>query len=85
LRRLNPWFVLPVAIAGVAGALIGRNVARVSCAPVDPDAVCDTGASEIVFAIVGAVAAVLGVGIVVMLVITSLAEWRKTSSRRREP
>ena len=46
MRRLNPWFVVPVAIAGIAGALIGRNVARVSCVAVDEEAVCDPGTSD---------------------------------------
>ena len=79
MRRLNPWFVVPVAIAGVAGALIGRNVARVSCVAVDEEAVCDPGTSEVVLAIIGAVVAVVGVGVVVGLVILSLAEWQRTS------
>ena len=79
MRRLNPWFVVPVAVAGVAGALIGRNVARVSWFPLEEEAVCDPGATEVVFAIIGAVAAVIGVGVVVALVILSLAEWRRTS------
>lgn len=78
MKRLNPWFVVPVLVAGIAGALIGRNVARVACAPVSDDATCDPGTSEIVLAVIGAVVAIVGVGVVVALVILSLAEWRRT-------
>jgi hypothetical protein len=77
--RLNPWFAIPVVAAGVAGALIGRDIARVNCAPVDPEAVCDSGASEVILAVVGAVVAMVGVAVVIVLVIRSLAEWRESN------
>jgi hypothetical protein len=79
--RLNPWFAFPVVAAGVAGALIGRDIARVNCAPVDPETVCDSGTSEVVFAIAGAILAMVGVAVVIVLVIRSLAEWRETNDR----
>ncbi len=76
MRRLNPWFITPVLVAAAAGALIGRNVARVSCAPVATDATCSGGGNQVAFAIIGAIVAAIGVAIVVALVIRSLAEWR---------
>lgn len=78
--KLNPWFAFPVIAAGIAGALIGHNIAKVACAPIDPGAVCDPGSSAVVLAIGGAVASMIGVGIVIVLVIRSLAEWRQTKS-----
>ncbi|MDH3731527.1 MAG: hypothetical protein OES13_10475 [Acidimicrobiia bacterium] len=79
--RLNPWFAIPVIAAGVAGALIGRNIARVTCTPLEAETICDPGSSEVVLAVIGAVAAMIGVGVVIVLVIRSLAEWRATSRR----
>ena len=79
--RLNPWFAIPVAAAGVAGYLIGGNVARVACAPVEPGTTCDPGGWEIVFGVIGAMVSVIGVAIVLVLVIRSLAEWREQSHR----
>ncbi len=79
--RLNPWFAIPVIAAGIAGALIGHNIAKVACAPVEPDAVCDPGSSAVVLAIGGAVVSMIGVGVVIVLVIRSLAEWRETSRK----
>ena len=79
--RLNPWFAFPVLAAGAAGALIGRNIARVNCAPVDPEAVCDSGTSEVILAIVAAIVAMAGVAVVIVLVISSLAEWRASNDR----
>jgi hypothetical protein len=82
MKRINPWFIVWVAAAGVAGALIGRNVARVSCVPVEQGAAgCDPGATEVVLAVIGAIVAMVGVGIVVALVMASLAEWRRTGRR----
>jgi len=80
--RVNPWFAFPVIAAGVAGALIGRSVAEITCTPVDVDTACD--APEVLFAIVGAVVAVVGVAIVSVLVIRSLAEWRALAKRADE-
>ncbi len=76
-RYPNPWFFLPVVAAGVAGALIGRNFARVACLPVEADAVAaGCGGRELLWAVLGALGAAVGVAVVIVLAIRSLAEWR---------
>ncbi len=88
MRRLpNPWFLLPVLGAAALGALLGREVARVTCS-FGADAV-ETGRQgcpgfEVVAAIGGAIVAAVGVAVVVTLAIRSLAEWRETRAAEAE-
>lgn len=81
MRRLpTPWFLIPVLAAGVLGAVLGREVARVTCS-------FGSGATEgaqgcpsfeWTAAIIGALVAAAGVAVVVNLALRSLAEWRET-------
>ena len=82
-RRLpNPWVAVPVLIAAAVGWFVGSSVARVTCRPDS----C-TG-DEIVWGTVGALVGFVGVLIVSVLVVRSLAEWAALSAdekaRRQE-
>lgn len=77
-RYPNPWFVVPVLAAAAAGALIGRNFARVSCVSTEADGPSgDCLGREIAFGIAGGIIAFIGVAVVAVLVIRSLREWRE--------
>lgn len=82
----NPWFVIPVLLATAAGALIGRNFARVSCLPSVSELAPVEGCTgrEIVFATVGGLIAFIGVAVVSVLVIRSFREWREYQDAERE-
>lgn len=84
-RYPNPWFVVPVLIATVAGVLIGRNFARVSCLPNALESLPAEGCvgREIAFAVVGGFVAFFGVAVVSVLVIRSLREWREYEAGER--
>ncbi len=77
----NPWVAVPVLIAAAVGWFVGSSVARVSCRP----GTC-TG-DEILWGTVGALVGFVGVLIVSVLVVRSLAEWAALSAeekRKRE-
>jgi hypothetical protein len=74
-RLPNPWIILPVAIAGLAGAAVGFLVTDASCTPNG----CAAAAS-VVATIVG-IGTAVGVGIVVVLALKSLSEWRTHADR----
>ncbi len=81
MRRLpTPWFLVPVLVAGVLGAVLGREVARVTCSfgtgLLEPDPPRCPG-FEIAAAVIGAIVAIAGVAVVVNLALRSLAEWRE--------
>lgn len=69
--RPNPWFVVPVALAALAGGAVGFFVTDASCAP------DSCGAAAAAVAVGVALAAAAGVGVVVVLAVRSLAEWRE--------
>lgn len=76
MRRLpNPWVSIPVVVAAIAGGIIGYLVTDASCAPGS----CAATAS--VVAILGALATGVGVGVVAILALKSLAEWREHAER----
>lgn len=85
LRRLpNPWIAVPVLVATAVGWFIGRSVARLSCTS------GDCGTDELVWGLGGAVVGFVGVLVVSILVVRSLAEWatmgRQAGDRRpRKP
>jgi hypothetical protein len=88
VRRPSLWFVIPTVAAAIIGAVVGWRVAYVSCS-VDPDAVAEGTrgclGTEIAFGTLGAVVAFLGVGVVMVLAIRSLAEWREAAEQGRPP
>jgi len=68
--RPNPWVVLPVLLATIAGGAVGYFVTDASCAP------ASCGVAAVAVALGVALAAAAGVGVVVVLAVRSLAEWR---------
>jgi len=83
-RWPNPWILVPSVIAAVIGGLVGRRVAYVSCS-VDPDQVAagteGCAGLEVAFAVIGAAVAFVGVAVVMVLAVRSLAEWREAQAR----
>ncbi len=83
MRRLpNPWFLVPSLLAGVAGAVLGREVARVTCTFGSTATGCP--GFEVAGAIIGGITAFLGVAVVVNLALRSIAEWRESSAAQAE-
>lgn len=79
MRIPNPWVLFPVALAAAVGGVIGWMVATVSCRP-DGCAV-----TAWIVAVAAAVIAGFGMGVVVVLAVRSLDEWREARSAGREP
>ncbi|MCJ7726915.1 MAG: hypothetical protein MUP76_11090 [Acidimicrobiia bacterium] len=79
MTRPNPWITSPVLIATIGGAVIGFQVTRVSCAP----GACLPAAIGV--GLVAALAALFGVGTVMVLAVRSIAEWRDQQSRGGPP
>lgn len=76
MRRIpNPWVVLPVTIAAIAGGFVGFFVTDASCGPDS----CTLAA--LLVAVGVALAAAAGVGVVVVLALRSLAEWKEHEER----
>ena len=78
-RRLpNPWVAVPSLLAAAIGWFVGSSVASVSCRPDS----C-TG-DEILWGSVGAMIGFVGVLIVAVLVVRSLAEWAALSAQEKQ-
>jgi len=78
-RRLpNPWVAIPVLVAAGVGWFVGSSVARVSCRPDS----C-TG-DEILWGSVGALIGFVGVLVVAVLAVRSLAEWSALSAQEKQ-
>ena len=76
-RYPNPWVALPVLVATAVGWFIGARVARVTCG----SASCTS--DQVVWGVVGATVGFVGVLIVSILVVRSLAEWAELSEDQR--
>ena len=74
-RLPNPWVALPVAIAAIAGGAVGYFVTDASCTPDS----CTVAAVSV--ALVVGIGSAVGVGIVVVLALKSLSEWREHADR----
>ena len=75
-RMPNPWIAIPVLIAAIGGAAVGFFVTDASCAP---------GACSVAASLAGALGAIVaggGVGVIAVLALKSLDEFR--SHRERE-
>ena len=76
MRRLpNPWVIVPVTLAAIAGGVVGYFVTDASCAP-DSCAI-----ASVSVALVIAIGSAVGVGVVVVLALKSLSEWREHADR----
>ncbi|MDH3538781.1 MAG: hypothetical protein OEP52_02200 [Acidimicrobiia bacterium] len=73
----NPWVAIPVLVAAGVGWFVGSSVARVSCRP--ESCISD----EIVWGTVGALVGFVGVLILSVLVVRSLAEWAALSASEK--
>ena len=60
-----------VVLAGLFGATIGYGIVDVSCTG-------DCGAATASGAVVGAMSAAIGVGVIAVLVLRAMAEWKRT-------
>jgi len=76
MRRPSPWIVVPVALATLAGGVLGALITRVSCAP------DDCVVASIGIGVLSAAGAFFGVGVVVVLAVRSIAEWQRISDRQ---
>lgn len=73
------WTVGASALAAVIGGLLGWSVTVVGCRPDS----CFVSAGLV--ALIGAAVAAAGVGLVMVLVVRSLDEWRDADDSGREP
>jgi len=74
-RMPNAWIAIPVVIAAIAGGAVGFFITDASCVP---------GSCPVAASIVGLVTAVgtgIGVGVVAVLAIKSITEWRQHAER----
>ena len=74
-RRPNFWVTVPIAVAALAGGVIGYFVTDASCAP----ETCTFAAVSVALAV--GIGAAIGVGVVVVLVLKSLSEWQEHAAR----
>ena len=79
MRRLNPWVLWPTVAAGLIGGVIGWTVTAISCQPNS----CVVAASTVT--VLAALFSALGVGVVVVLAVRSLAEWREAADAGLPP
>jgi hypothetical protein len=77
-RYPNPWIAVPSLLLGLLAGALGWVVTDVSCRQPDPQGVvspCNGWAAF--FAIVSFLAVTIGVALLLVLVFSSLAEWRE--------
>jgi hypothetical protein len=70
-RLPNPWILVPVVLAAVAGGVVGGLVTEVSCRP------GSCVPLSVGVGIVSALAAAAGTVTIVVLALRSIAEWRE--------
>ena len=63
-----------VVVAGALGGIIGYGIVAVST---------DSGAAQFVGALVGALVGAIGVGVVAVLVLRAMAEWKRQPRQPR--
>ncbi len=79
MRRLNPWVAVPSLGAGLLGGILGWVVTDVSCRPEG----CLVWAALI--AVAAFLVVTLGMAVVMVLVLRSLAEHREATARGERP
>jgi uncharacterized membrane protein len=77
MRRVNPWVAIPVVLAAAGGGVAGALITHLSCSPGS----CLPAA--IAVGILSAAAGFLGVGVVVVLALRSMDEWRAAQASDR--
>lgn len=77
-RRPNPWIAIPSFLSGLLAAGLGYAVTDVSCRQPDISGLAGSCPGwAILAAMLSFVAVTIGVGLVLVLVFRSLAEWRE--------
>lgn len=77
-RKPNPWIAVPSLALGILAAFLGYTVTDVSCRQPDITGLTSNCLGwAIVVGAVSFVAVVIGVGLVLVLVYRSLAEWKE--------
>lgn len=77
-RKPNPWIAIPSLALGTLAAVLGYVVTDVSCRQPDITGLTSTCVGwAIVIGAVSFVAVTIGVGLVLVLVYRSLAEWKE--------
>jgi hypothetical protein len=79
MRLPNPWVAIPVVLGLVGGGVIGGVITQLSCAPGS----CLGAAVGI--GVVSALVVAAGIGVVVVLALRSIAEWRDTTDISASP
>jgi hypothetical protein len=78
MRRFpNPWVTIPALIAGAAGWFVGSRVAGLSCGA------GSCVGQEVLWGTIGALVGFVGVLVVAVLAVRSLAEWAALSEAER--
>jgi len=67
-----------VIVAGVFGGIIGFGLADIGCSG-------DCASARLVGTLIGAVAGAIGVGVVAVLVLRAMAEWKRNPTPRSGP
>jgi len=82
-RRPNPWIAVPALLLGVLAAILGWVVTDVSCRQEDVSGVVTTcGGWAALIAVISFLVVTVGVGVLLVLVFRSLAEWQQRRSPR---
>lgn len=77
-RKPNPWIAVPSLALGILAAVLGYVVTDVSCRQPDITGLTSTCVGwAIVIGATSFVAVTIGVGLVLVLVYRSLAEWKE--------
>lgn len=77
-RRPNPWIAIPSLVLGLLAGALGYAVTDVSCRQPDITGLTSPCVGwALIIAIVSFIAVTVGVGLVLVLVYRSLAEWRQ--------
>lgn len=77
-RRPNPWIAIPSLVLGLLAGALGYAVTDVSCRQPDITGLTSPCVGwALIIAIVSFIAVTIGVGLVLVLVYRSLAEWRE--------
>jgi hypothetical protein len=77
-RAAYLWSFLSVVVAGLFGGIIGYGLVDIGCT-----GKCE--GSKIVGAVVGSVVAAGGVGIVAVLVLRAMSEWKRNPRQPSDP
>lgn len=77
-RRPNPWIAIPSVLLGVLAGALGYAVTDVSCRQPDITGVTSSCLGwSVLVAIASFFIVTVGVGLILVLVFRSLAEWRE--------